>query len=332
MKLHRKQFTTLALAALATGFLGSATAQSAYPSKTVTMVVPTAAGGTTDLFARMLAQALGPGAGPISGGGQQGRWQRQHCRQHRQARRGRWLHAAHAVLGLPRLSRPTSPSKSSGSRATSSRGQCHLGPADHRGAGRPAREDAARADCLRQGQPRASSTTPCRATARCSTSRVPCWSSRAPSRWCTCLTRASAPRCKTCRRPFDLTFLHASVQLHIASGKLRVLAVTGKQRLPSLPDVPTTTEAGYPKVDATSWFAVFTAGVPKAVVDKLYGGHPHRGAKPHLPAKGAGAGRHGRSPHAAPAGLNKVRADLASWADGGDKPRRSRRNKHQNGL
>ena len=48
MKLHRKQFTTLALAALATGFLGSATAQSAYPSKTVTMVVPTAAGGTTD--------------------------------------------------------------------------------------------------------------------------------------------------------------------------------------------------------------------------------------------------------------------------------------------
>ena len=60
MKLHRKQFTTLALAALATGFLGSATAQSAYPSKTVTMVVPTAAGGTTDLSARMLAQALGP--------------------------------------------------------------------------------------------------------------------------------------------------------------------------------------------------------------------------------------------------------------------------------
>ena len=60
MKLHRKQFTTLALAALATGFLGSATAQSAYPGKTVTMVVPTAAGGTTDLSARMLAQALGP--------------------------------------------------------------------------------------------------------------------------------------------------------------------------------------------------------------------------------------------------------------------------------
>jgi tripartite-type tricarboxylate transporter receptor subunit TctC len=32
----------------------------------------------------------------------------------------------------------------------------------------------------------------------------------------------------------------------MSSGKLRVLAVTGKQRLPSLPNVPTTAEAGYP--------------------------------------------------------------------------------------
>ena len=60
MNLHRKQFTSLALAAIATGFWGSALAQGAYPTKTVTMVVPTAAGGTTDLSARMLAQALSP--------------------------------------------------------------------------------------------------------------------------------------------------------------------------------------------------------------------------------------------------------------------------------
>ena len=52
MNLHRKQFTSLALAAIATGFWGSALAQGAYPTKTVTMVVPTAAGGTTDLSAR----------------------------------------------------------------------------------------------------------------------------------------------------------------------------------------------------------------------------------------------------------------------------------------
>ena len=61
MKTTRKQFTTLALAALAAiSFIGHAAAQGAYPSKNVTLVVPTAAGGTTDLSARMLAQALGP--------------------------------------------------------------------------------------------------------------------------------------------------------------------------------------------------------------------------------------------------------------------------------
>ena len=45
MKTTRKQFTTLAiavLAAMATGFSGHAAAQGAYPSKNVTLVVPTA--------------------------------------------------------------------------------------------------------------------------------------------------------------------------------------------------------------------------------------------------------------------------------------------------
>ncbi len=56
----------------------------------------------------------------------------------------------------------------------------------------------------------------------------------------------------------DLTFGTAPPFMpHIQSGKLRVLAVTGRGRLPSLPNVPTTAEAGYPKVDATSWFALF---------------------------------------------------------------------------
>ena len=49
MKTNRKQFTTLAIAALAMGLGSAAWAQGAYPTKTVTMVVPTAAGGTTDL-------------------------------------------------------------------------------------------------------------------------------------------------------------------------------------------------------------------------------------------------------------------------------------------
>ena len=69
----------------------------------------------------------------------------------------------------------------------------------------------------------------------------------------------------------DITFGTAPPFIgHIANGKLRVLAVTGKTRLPSLPDVPTTAEVGYPKIDATSWFGVFApAATPKAIIDKL---------------------------------------------------------------
>ena len=57
----RKQFGRIALAAgLALGMGTVASAQDGYPNKPITMVVPASAGGTTDLAARMTAQALGP--------------------------------------------------------------------------------------------------------------------------------------------------------------------------------------------------------------------------------------------------------------------------------
>ncbi len=69
----------------------------------------------------------------------------------------------------------------------------------------------------------------------------------------------------------DLTFGTAPPYMpHIQAGKLRALAVTGKARLPSLPAVPTAAEVGLPKLDATSWFAVFApAKTPKPIVDRL---------------------------------------------------------------
>ncbi len=61
-----------------------------------------------------------------------------------------------------------------------------------------------------------------------------------------------------------------SVLPHIQSGKLRALAVTGPQRLDSLPDVPTTAEAGFPGLQVVSWFGlVAPAGTPQAVIDLL---------------------------------------------------------------
>jgi tripartite-type tricarboxylate transporter receptor subunit TctC len=57
---------------------------------------------------------------------------------------------------------------------------------------------------------------------------------------------------------------------HIQSGKLRPLAIAGSERTPKLPDVPTTAEAGYPKLNAPFWLGVVApAGTPPAIIDKL---------------------------------------------------------------
>ena len=57
---------------------------------------------------------------------------------------------------------------------------------------------------------------------------------------------------------------------HLATGKLRALAVTGARRLTALPDVPTLSEQGLPNVDVNSWWGfVGPAGMPTAVVARL---------------------------------------------------------------
>ncbi len=61
-----------------------------------------------------------------------------------------------------------------------------------------------------------------------------------------------------------------SVVGFIQSGKLRALAVSGSQRSPVLPDVPTMQEAGVPGFDLTSWFGIFApARTPEPVIAKL---------------------------------------------------------------
>ncbi|KQP23440.1 hypothetical protein ASF43_06165 [Pseudorhodoferax sp. Leaf267] len=69
----------------------------------------------------------------------------------------------------------------------------------------------------------------------------------------------------------DLYFSDPATALpHIRAGKLKVLLVSTKERLPSLPNVPTVHESGYPGFDMYSWQGVVAPkGVPEDVVQKL---------------------------------------------------------------
>lgn len=64
--------------------------------------------------------------------------------------------------------------------------------------------------------------------------------------------------------------LPSSMQ-YIKAGKLRALAVTSKNRVAELPDVPTMIQSGFPNFEVTAWFGLFVpAGTPKPVIDRLY--------------------------------------------------------------
>jgi len=53
-------------------------------------------------------------------------------------------------------------------------------------------------------------------------------------------------------------------------GKLRVLAVTSKERIAPAPDIPTMDESGVPGVDVTGWWGLeVPAGVPQPIKDKI---------------------------------------------------------------
>lgn len=62
----------------------------------------------------------------------------------------------------------------------------------------------------------------------------------------------------------------ASSGAHLRSGALQALAVTGPKRLPALPAVPTSAEAGFPAIEAFSWGGLFApAGTPAPIVKRL---------------------------------------------------------------
>ena len=58
---------------------------------------------------------------------------------------------------------------------------------------------------------------------------------------------------------------------HIRSGKLKAFALTSRQRVASLPEVPTTAELGYPNVNSDNWYGlVAAAGTPAEVQRRIH--------------------------------------------------------------
>ena len=69
--------------------------------------------------------------------------------------------------------------------------------------------------------------------------------------------------------PVGIDVITAFVPI-VKAGQIRARAFTTRQRSPLLPDVPTTTELGYPSLVAENYFGVSgPAGLPKDVSDKL---------------------------------------------------------------
>ena len=69
----------------------------------------------------------------------------------------------------------------------------------------------------------------------------------------------------------DITYAAVvSALQHLKSGKLRPLALASGSRYPTLPDVPTTAEAGLPGFEMDYWYALFgPAGTPRDVVQRI---------------------------------------------------------------
>jgi tripartite-type tricarboxylate transporter receptor subunit TctC len=68
----------------------------------------------------------------------------------------------------------------------------------------------------------------------------------------------------------DLVFGDPSIVPAVRTGSVKAIAVTAKQRLPSVPDVPTAEESGLPGFSFANWVGIFAPkGTPKDIVGKL---------------------------------------------------------------
>jgi tripartite-type tricarboxylate transporter receptor subunit TctC len=107
----------------------------------------------------------------------------------------------------------------------------------------------------------------------------------------------------------------ASALGQIKGGSVRVLAVTSKERSPLLPDVPTIAEAGVPDYVYYTWFGMWAPkGTPQPVIDKLYAEIKKAQATPAV--KGRIAELAGETLDIPLADIKPfLKAEIARWAD-----------------
>jgi tripartite-type tricarboxylate transporter receptor subunit TctC len=101
---------------------------------------------------------------------------------------------------------------------------------------------------------------------------------------------------------------------HVRSGRLRALAVTSRQRVSALPDVPTLDESGVKGYEYSSWIGLLApAKTPRALVEKLAAESARAARTPEMRAILAleGAEPIGSSPDEFAA---QIRSELARWS------------------
>jgi len=114
----------------------------------------------------------------------------------------------------------------------------------------------------------------------------------------------------------QMMFMDVAVLLpHVQSGAARAMAVGSKERLSVLPDLPTTTELGFPQAEADNWYGMIApAGTPADVAAILHKAIAAALHSPDVTAKLAeqGAIAVGNSPEQFAAYL---KSEIAKWAD-----------------
>jgi tripartite-type tricarboxylate transporter receptor subunit TctC len=101
----------------------------------------------------------------------------------------------------------------------------------------------------------------------------------------------------------------------IKSGKLRALAVTTKERISMLPDVPTTAEAGLPEVEVSSTFGVLApVATPKDIIDKLNAAMARIVALPEVKEQFLTQGVYAAAPTTPAGSAERLALEVTRWA------------------